>query len=348
MCAQKHSSNTYGQTSEEVNLEKSVRDEKCILITGGAGYVGSILTSELLSEGYRVKVIDNLMHGGESLLSVLGHERFEFIRGDIRNEKDLLTALSGADMVIHLAAIVGDPASKKMPKETKEINLEATKMLVELSKQKGIKRLLFFSTCSNYGTSDSDKLSNENTPLNPISLYAETKVAAEKYILSSVATGFAPCVFRVSTIFGTSPRMRFDLTINQFVLEAMRDRKLIIFAPNLWRPYIHIRDVARMVNIALIASEEKVSGEVYNVGGKSMSYTKKAISELILKNIPHTEIKVVDKGTDLRNYRVSFEKVAKTFAFFPQRTVGDGIIEVMSLVQNELIIDYTNEKYYNV
>ena len=235
MRSQKNSSNTDGQTSEEVTLNSSTQEEKCVLITGGAGYVGSVLTAELLGEGYRVKVLDNLMHGGESLLPVLGHERFEFVRGDVRNNEDLLTVLAGVDKVVHLAAIVGDPASKKMPEETKEINLEATKKIVDLSKEKGIKRLVFFSTCSNYGTSDSDELSDENTPLNPISLYAETKVEAEKYVFSSVGTGFAPCVFRVSTIFGTSPRMRFDLTVNQFVLEALRDRKLIIFATMVFR-----------------------------------------------------------------------------------------------------------------
>ena len=191
------------------------------LITGGAGYIGSVLTAELLGEGYYVKILDNLMHGGESLLPVLGHDRFEFMNGDVRNEEDLRGALTDVNNVVHLAAIVGDPASKKMPEETKEINLEATKRLVDLSKEKGIRRFIFFSTCSNYGTSDSDKLSDENTPLNPISLYAETKVEAEKYVLASVGSGFAPCVFRVSTVFGTSPRMRFDLTVNQFVLELL-------------------------------------------------------------------------------------------------------------------------------
>ena len=324
-----------------------IRNENCILITGGAGYIGSILTTELLNEGFRVKVLDNLMHGGESLLPVLGNDKFEFVKGDVRNKEHLLIALEGIDNVIHLAAIVGDPASKRMPKETKEINLEATKKLINLSKETGVKRFLFFSTCSNYGTSDSDKLSDESSPLNPISLYAETKVEAEKYVVSSVEQGFAPCVFRVSSVFGTSPRIRFDLTVNQFVLEALRDKKLTIFAPNLWRPYIHIRDVARIVKMVLRAPKEKAMGEVYNVGGNLMSYTKMSIAELILKHIPQTKIEVLDKGTDLRNYRVSFEKVARTFSFLPQRTIEDGILEVMTVIQKNLITDYTNRRFYN-
>ena len=347
MHSQEHSSTTSDNIAKERKLNGSTQNGNCVLITGGAGYIGSVLTAELLGEGYRVKVLDNLMQGGESLLQVLGHERFEFVKGDVRNNGDLLTVLAGVDKVVHLAAIVGDPASKKMPEETKEINLEATKKLVDLSKEKGVRRLVFFSTCSNYGTSDSDKLSDESSPLNPISLYAETKVEAEKYVLSSVEPGFAPCVFRVSTVFGTSPRMRFDLTVNQFVLEALRDRKLILFAPELWRPYIHIRDVARIVKIALRAPKEKVTGEVFNVGSNSMSYTKMSIAELVLKHIPQTEIEVVDKGTDLRNYQVSFEKVARTFSFVPQRTIEDGVIELMSVIQNNLITDYTNKKFYN-
>jgi len=321
--------------------------ENCVLITGGAGYIGSILTIELLNEGYRVKVLDNLMYGGESLLSVLGNDKFEFVKGDVRNKGDLLTALDGIDDVIHLAAIVGDPASNKMPKETKEINLEATKKLINISKRRSVKRLIFFSTCSNYGTSDSDKLSTESSPLNPISLYAKTKAVAENYVLSSMEQGIAPCVLRLSTVFGTSPRMRFDLTVNQFVLEAIKNRKLTIFAPNLWRPYIHIRDVARIVKIVLRTPKEKIKGEVYNVGDSSMSYTKMSISELILKYLPQTKIEIVDKGKDLRNYRVSFEKIARVFSFSTQKTIEDGILEVMIAIQNNLINDYKNKRFYN-
>jgi len=283
--------------------------ENFVLITGGAGYIGSTLTIELLKEGYHIRGLDNLMHGGESLLPFLGDEKYEFIKGDVRSNKDLFTALDGVNIVIHLAAIVGDPASKKMPKETKEINLEATKKLIDLSKRKRIKRFIFFSTCSNYGTCNSTELSTESSPLNPISLYARTKVEAENYVLSSIENGFEPCVLRLSTVFGTSPRMRFDLTVNQFVLEAIKKRKLTIFAPNLWRPYIHIRDVARIVKMILRAPKEIIAGEVYNIGDNSMSYTKMSIAELILKYIPQTIIEVVDKSTDLRNYRVSFEKV---------------------------------------
>lgn len=318
-----------------------------ILITGGAGYVGSVLTGELLGSGYRVRVLDCLMHGGESLMPVIGHERLEFIKGDVRDDRDVRRALAGVDKVVHLAAIVGDPASKKMPEETRAINLEATKRVVDLAKGEGVKRLLLFSTCSNYGTSDSEKLSDETTPLNPISLYAETKVAAEKYVLASAEPGFAPCVFRVSTVFGTSARQRFDLTVNQFVLEAIRDKKLIIFAPNLWRPYIHIRDVARIVQIVLEAPEQKVAGEVFNVGGNSMSFKKISIAEQVLKHIPETEMEVVDKGTDLRNYRVSFDKVKRTFSFVPERTIEHGVLELMSVIKNGLIADYSNPKFYN-
>jgi nucleoside-diphosphate-sugar epimerase len=319
-----------------------------ILITGGAGYIGTILTGVLLKESYHVRVLDNLMHGGEPLLPFMGDEHFEFLKGDVREKADVSASLEGVDVVVHLAAIVGDPASQKIPKETREINLNATKRLVDMAKERGIKRLIFLSTCSNYGISDSEKLSDENSPLNPISLYAETKVEAEKYVLSSQENGFEPCVLRGSTVFGTSPRMRFDLTINQFVMEALRDKKLVIFAPELWRPYIHIRDFADVIRTVIEAPGEMVSAEVYNVGSNEMSFKKITIADFVKNHIPDTEVKIVDKGDDLRDYRVSFEKLANTFSFVPRRTLSDGIKEIKNVVEHGVISDFENRQYYNV
>jgi nucleoside-diphosphate-sugar epimerase len=324
-----------------------INGKQRVLVTGGAGYVGSVLVGLLLKEGYEVRVLDILMHGGEPLLPFIGDENFQFLKGDIRKNKDLLASLDGAEYVVHLAAIVGDPASKKMPKETREINLEGTKRLVDLAKEKGAKRFISLSTCSNYGISHSDKLSDENSPLNPISLYAETKVEAEKYVLSSAGGGFAPCVLRGSTVFGTSPRMRFDLTINQFVLEALRDRKLIVFAPEMWRPYIHIRDFADVIRTCIEAPLEKVAGEVYNVGSNELSYKKIAIAELVKKHLPETKLEIVDKGDDLRDYRVSFEKLAKGFLFKPRRHLDYGIREITKVLEDRLIRDVKEQRFYN-
>jgi len=319
-----------------------------ILVTGGGGYVGSVVTLGLLKAGYAVTVIDNLTHSGDGVLSFYGDADYEFVKADIRDYEKVRGTLKKVVAVIHLAAIVGDPASKKFPKDTVEINKEASIQLIDMAQEAGIGRFIFFSTCSNYGIADFQKLSDEETPLKPISLYAETKVAVEKYLLAQKHPGFSPLVLRVSTVFGCSPRMRFDLTINQFVMEAIRDRKLVIFSPKAWRPYIHIRDVADAVLACIQAEESKVRREVYNLGRNDMSFTKMEIATLVQKMIPGTEVEIKGAGTDLRDYRVDFSKWVKSFPGIPSRTIEQGLAELKSVLEDWKIISHPEqEKYHN-
>ncbi|RMH74227.1 MAG: SDR family NAD-dependent epimerase/dehydratase, partial [Gemmatimonadetes bacterium] len=212
---------------------------KNILVTGTAGYIGSILARQLLGKGYYVRGLDRLMFGGESLVSIYNHPQFEFMKGDIRNENDCRQAISDMDAVVHLAAIVGDPACAKEPDLARETNWVASKLLFDLCETSNhIQRFIFASTCSNYGKMESDGYVTEESPLCPVSLYAELKVKFEKYILKSqTRPDFIPTSLRFSTAYGLSSRIRFDLTVNEFVRELTMGRELLIFGEQFWRPY---------------------------------------------------------------------------------------------------------------
>ena len=218
-----------------------------ILITGGAGYIGSILCSSLLSEGHSVRVVDSLLNGGEALLSSWSHANFEFVRGDLCDHGVLKTAVDKMEVVVHLAAIVGDPACSRQPELARRTNLEASDALLEASKKAGVSRFMFASTCSNYGKmKDTTRLIDETSELRPVSLYAETKVAFEKTLLDPANTGeLCATILRFATVYGVSPRMRFDLTVNEFTVDILTKKKLVVFGEHFWRPYIHVRDAAR-------------------------------------------------------------------------------------------------------
>src|ERR1041384_6970317 len=243
-----------------------------VLITGCAGYIGSVLTGALLSSGHQVSGVDDLLHGSAGLLANLGRDGFTFKRTDIRDTASLESVLAGCDAVVHLAAIVGDPACARMPELAMAVKRGASLTLFELSQRSGIGHFVFASTCSNYGRmSDPTQFVTEETELRPVSLYAETKVEVEKTLLTNSLPQTITTVLRFSTIFGLSPRMRFDLTVNEFTRDLYRTRELVIFGEQFWRPYVHVRDAARAIQIVLQPSPEKVAGNVFNVGDASRS-----------------------------------------------------------------------------
>lgn len=323
-----------------------------VLVTGGAGYIGSLLVGHLLDIGYRVVVFDNLSFGGESLVHVWGRDNFTFIRGDIGSADSLRQAFDSqpVDHVVHLAAIVGDPACAKQPELARKVNYEATLALLELAAARKTKKFVFASTCSNYGKMNgAEAYVDEASPLAPVSLYAELKVKVERAILDGrVRNGdFCPVCLRFATVYGLSPRMRFDLTVNEFTKELALGRELTVFGEQFWRPYCHVRDFSRAIALALAADPDKVAFNVFNVGSTDENYRKSMIIEEIRKLIPDAKVRYVARDEDPRDYRVSFAKIASELGFRISRRVPDGVREIKKLIDDRVLRDPDDARYRN-
>jgi nucleoside-diphosphate-sugar epimerase len=319
-----------------------------VLVTGGAGYVGSVVVEELLGRGFEVRCLDVLRHGNAtSLQAHAGDERFTFVEADVRDAAARTAALEDAWAVVHLAAIVGDPACSREPELARDVNLEATRALLADSESAGVRRFLFASTCSNYGRIDSSSFATEELPLNPISLYAETKVEAELEVLDRASSTFATTCLRLATVFGVSPRMRFDLTVNEFTRDALVDGRLVIYGEQFWRPYVHVRDAARAVRLALEAPVERMAGNVFNVGSTNENYRKLDLAEMLTERFPDMVVEFVERREDPRDYRVSFEKVRAGLSFVPESSVPEGIDEVAGLLRSGTVADPYAELYRN-
>jgi nucleoside-diphosphate-sugar epimerase len=319
------------------------------LVTGGAGYLGSVLCERLLRSGHEVRAFDALQHGGRSLLGLVGREGFSFVRGDLRDAEAMRAALRGVDAVVHLAAIVGDPACAKEPELARAINLEASLALFEAARGAGATRFVFASTCSNYGKMvDTSVLATESHELRPVSLYAETKVGVEKVLFAAPAQPVAATVLRLSTLYGLSPRMRFDLTVNEFVKELVVHKKLVVFGEQFWRPYVHVVDAARAFQAVLEAPAERVAGQVFNVGDTRENYRKADLLELMAERIPGADVQRVHKTEDPRDYRVSFERIRERLGFAVTKRVPDGIDEIADALESGLVGDPSDATFYNV
>jgi len=328
--------------------------DRHILITGGAGYIGSMLTSELLRANYRVTVVDSLLFGGESIVPFLHHPNFYFVKADVTEPRAVRDAIKSdwqkPDTIIHLAAIVGFPACQAVGKQVAwKYNVEATKNVHGQASDLGVERLVFASTYSNYGLSEDGKPVTEESPLNPQSLYAETKIASEEFLLSQKDSNCAPLLFRFATLYGISPRTRFDLIVNQFVLQAFTKRSLIIYQRGYSRSFVHIRDVVRGVMMGIEAEKEKVRGQVFNLGAENGNYSKNDIVQLVLRRMPETVVEYKDLtfGGDLRDITVSFEKIKRVLGFDTTLNVDDGVREVLFALKSGLIRNPTDDRYRN-
>jgi nucleoside-diphosphate-sugar epimerase len=328
--------------------------DRHVLITGGAGYIGSLLTSELLRANCRVTVLDSLFFGGESLVSFLHHPNFHFVKADVTELRAVKDALKNdwpkPDALVHLAAIVGFPACQAVGKQVAwRFNVEATKTVFEQACDLGVERFVFASTYSNYGLSQEGRLVTEESPLIPQSLYAETKIAAEEFLLAQKESDCAPLIFRLATLYGVSPRTRFDLIINQFVLEAFTRRELIIYQRAYSRSFVHVLDTVRGMMLGLEAPQSKVRGQIFNLGTEKGNYTKDEIVKLILRRIPESAVEYKDLtfGGDMRDITVSFAKIRKELGFDITLDVDDGIRELLFALRDGMIRDPYHEKYRN-
>ncbi|MBA3468094.1 MAG: NAD-dependent epimerase/dehydratase family protein [Herpetosiphonaceae bacterium] len=316
-----------------------------VLVIGGAGYIGSLVLRRLLDQGYHIRLVDVLMYGDAAIQDIYSHPHFEFIRGDFRHIETIVRALVGMDAVIHLGAIVGDPACAIDADFSTEINLIATRVLAEACKGYGISRFIFASTCSVYGASDLTL--DERSALKPVSLYAQTKLDSERILLELAGATFAPTILRFATIYGLSPRPRFDLVVNLLTAKAVREGKITVFGGDQWRPFVHVDDAAYAVQLALQAPLELVKGEIFNVGSDSQNYTITQIGELIHRLIPDAQLVQQGNDIDKRNYRVSFAKIARLLHFAPRHTVEDGVREIQAALANGQIGDYYDRAFNN-
>ncbi len=316
-----------------------------VLVIGGAGYIGSALLPKLLDRGYHVRLLDRLLFGTEPIAEIMHHPRLEIVQADFRQVDKVVEALRGMDAVIHLGAIVGDPACALDEELTTEVNLMATRMIAEVAKGCGVDRFIFASTCSVYGASD--ELLDEQSELNPVSLYARSKIASEKVLTELADRDFGPVILRFGTVYGLSGRNRFDLVINLLAAKAIVEGRITVYGGSQWRPFVHVDDVALAVFRVLEAPRALVENQVFNVGSDEQNYTIQQVGEIVKRLVPAAELVSVGSDTDRRNYRVSFRKIRNELGFAPRWTVEDGVKQVIVALRSGKVQDYGDARYNN-
>lgn len=328
-----------------VEPRRPLKKPERVLVVGGAGYLGSALVPMLLDRGYAVRVLDSLLFGKEPLKPVENHSSFELTHGDVRDIQAVVQAMKGCDAVIHLAAIVGDPACDENPELAAEINRAATRMLIDVGRGHGIQRFLLASTCSVYGASEF--LMDEHAQVVPISLYARTKLDSEQILLEAKSANFHPTILRLATLFGLSPRPRFDLVVNLLTARAIRLGTITIFNGEQWRPFMHVYDAARaFVTCLQVNNLDVVSGEIFNVGSDHLNHRLSEVAERISTIVPTVEVERVN-NEDRRNYRVSFGKVLARVGFKCEKSLEDGIKEMADMVRKSPVEDFSAEMFNN-
>jgi nucleoside-diphosphate-sugar epimerase len=312
-----------------------------VLLIGGAGYIGLPVARRLVECGYLVRTLDRLVYqNGSSLLGHTQQATFEFIFGDMGDDEALDHALDGVSDIIILAGLVGDPITKKFPRESGAINEQALRRCVDRLDGRGLNKVIFISTCSNYGMIADDEVAHEDFALKPLSLYAKAKVAAEAYLLSlRNRVDYHATVLRFATAFGLAPRMRFDLTVNQFARELFLGRELAVYDADTWRPYCHVRDFARLIQRVLEAAPDVVSFEVFNGGSDANNLTKRHIVKMVLEHLPDGRVVYRDNSADPRNYRVDFRKARERLQFEAEFSVASGIAEIIAALRSHLLDD---------
>lgn len=319
-----------------------------VLVIGGAGYIGSALARKLLDNGFEVRVLDNAVYGTQGIEGLLDNDQFTFIEGDMRSIETIMDALNGVDAVVHLGALVGDPASDIDSQKTLEMNYHATHTIASICKYHQINRFIFASTCSVYGQSYSpETLLTEDDSLNPVSLYAKTKIESEQALLDLADENFSPTIFRMATIYGLSERMRFDLVVNILSAKAHFENVVPIFGGEQYRPNVHVRDAAQAYVDCLQAPIEDVGGEVFNVGSNEQNYQIKEVGHQVAKAFPEAEIDWHRDKEDDRSYQVDFTKIQDVLDYEVEETILSGAREIREAFEAGRFHDYTDPQYSN-
>jgi nucleoside-diphosphate-sugar epimerase len=319
--------------------------QRTVLVTGGTGYVGSWLVRKLLDRDYRVRVLDTFLYGPQGIADLAGHPRLELVDGDVRHVGTVARAVKSVDGVIALAALVGDAACDLDPDETVAINYDSVRILADACRRQGVPRLVFASSCSVYGA-NSELVLNEGSWLNPVSLYARTRIQSEELLLHH-SDSLGVVILRLATVFGLSYRMRFDLLVNTLTMHAVRNGKMQVFGGAQWRPNLHVQDAAEAFILGLEAPAEKVERGVFNVGGNENNHSILDVAKLVQRQLPRAAIEIKGDVTDPRDYRVSFDKIRTVLGYQPRFTVADGIREIAEALTSARISDPAADIYHN-
>jgi nucleoside-diphosphate-sugar epimerase len=335
-----------GPNEHRVRLRRARRRRiGSVSVIGGAGYVGSLVAERLLRQDISVTVMDTLMFGDESVRDLADHPRFSLIHGDLRDIEAIIHTCAGADAVIHLGALVGDPACALDEATTLAVNRDATLTVARVSRALGVQRLIFASTCSVYGASDD--ILTEQSVVAPISVYARSKAESERLLMPLAGDRFHPTVLRFGTLYGNSRRKRFDLVVNLLAARAVMDGEITITGGNQWRPFVHVSDCADAVIRCLHAPHSVVSGRIFNVGSNDQNRQLRDIGDLIKTMVPGIRVIYGESASGEANYRVSFDRIERELDFHPSLSLIDGIQEIQHAVRDGLITDYTDARYSN-
>lgn len=319
-----------------------------VLITGGGGYIGTVLTRRLLKDGWQVRALDRLFFGSESVAEFAGNKRYQMVQADIRTaDPDILEDI---EAVLDLAALSNDPSGDLNPQLTMAINCEGRIRLAKLAKKAGVKKYVLASSCSVYGQG-TGRIVNENSRPNPLTVYAKANLAAEQGLLALSSPRFPVTVLRQATVYGLSPRMRFDLVINLMTLSAVqKGRILVMGGGKQWRPVVHVADTAAAFARVLKSPAKAVAGEIFNVGSSEQNYQMLGLAYLVRETLPfHIDVEVTPDDPEKRDYHVDFQKIRRVLGFVPQYTPADGIREIyeaLKLGQTEPTPKTATVKWY--
>ena len=322
---------------------------KKILLIGGGGYIGVALSEYFLNHDFKVICYDNFIYENNFAISdLLANPNYELIDGDLRDINKLKTIITDANDIVILGGLVGDPITKKYPYLSDSINTDGIKNLINILDSVEFGKLIFISTCSNYGFIDENIYAKEDHRLEPLSSYAKSKVEIEKHILSKKNTvNYHPTILRFATAFGLSQRMRFDLTINEFTQTIINNKELIIYDADTWRPYCHVKDFSKIIYRIINSANNLTDFQVFNVGTQKNNYTKRDVAKKLLKYFPNAKISFKDKGHDPRNYKVNFDKLKNILGIQPDIDIDYGITEIINYNKDNKVINSKDNKFGN-